>query len=774
MRGAGHALALVACCVALPAAAAAQDPPPEPPRFRADAFLDPVAREIYTIAYDGWDALGETIERYTARIDQRFSVGVRALLRKRVLYHSETSVRAFWERDRRAIIQVLGSRAQYPGRDIARRAHAEDDPPEPFWLEEFPFNEPFEPGSDQLFGESDRRAEPFQPTDDDFWLAHPLGEGADSLYRFRSGDTITLDFPDGQRFEAVQLDVLPRESDPHLISGTLWIDAASGALARAVYRLARPVEAARDIPGFREDVVETKPAFVPGFLVDVTFEMKMIAVDYSLWDFEVWLPRTIRIEGEVRFAGMVKVPVAADYRYRIESVTMTGDLEAGAQPDALGVVALKDVRFDTREEAMAFIMQLLSEDGEPAYEPLSDDFGRGTNLIAPVDPEAIEESPYLPPPIWEDAPGFPSDRDLEQYIEGLANLPAAPAAHALWNFNWGWSQTDLVRYNRVEGPAVGGRVSWPVLGPYRFGASGFFGFADLRPKVRLDIERATVLRRLKLGAYHELRPTDSESGYLGMGNSVEAFFYGRDNGEYYEATGADLSWRPPRIALQSFYARVYGELQRPAENHTDFALFRAFDRGWDFRENVAADEVEEVGGELRLSPWWGQDPAGARLGVELFGRGAAWRRPGEETRESYGQASAMVQAIVPVSGEGWQRWRVGIEAAGGNTWGQAPVQRSWFLGSAASVRGFPASTLSGPSFLRGRLEVGRTYEGFAASLFGDAGWAGPVGEFDLDDLLYGVGVGGSIMDGFIRLDFSQGLKGPRRQFRVELYLDAIL
>ncbi|MYD15092.1 MAG: hypothetical protein F4X00_15985 [Gemmatimonadetes bacterium] len=56
----------------------------------------------------------------------------------------------------------------------------------------------------------------------------------------------------------------------------------------------------------------------------------------------------------------------------------------------------------------------------------------------------------------------------------------------------------------------------------------------------------------------------------------------------------------------------------------------------------------------------------------------------------------------------------------------------------------------------------------------DAGWAGPVGEFDADEILYGVGVGASILDGLVRFDLSQGLKGPKRDFRVELYLDHIL
>ena len=732
-------------------------------RFAADAFLDPAARELYTAAYDGWDTLGEIVERYTARIDQRIAVALRMPLKDRVLYHSETSVRAFWQRDRRSVIQVLGSRSQYPGRSIAMQ---EGDLS---WLEEFPFDEPFAPGSDQLFGGANRNEEPFQPTDDDIWLAHPLGQGADTLYQFRSGDTTTITLPDGRQLAAVQLDVLPREVDPHRISGSLWIDAASGALVRGIYRLSRPFEPFRDIPAAREEAAEGY-RYVPGFLKPISFEMRLIAVDYSLWEFKAWLPRTMRFEGEL-VIGVFKVPVSTDVAYRIEAVALQDD-EAGTEVP-FGA-PLEEVHFDTRAEAMAFIAQLLSEDGGTTYEPVSHTRLTRSQWIAPNDESLIEQSPHLPPPIWENAPGFPTDDDFEEYIQRLAALPVAPTQDALWSFDWGWGGRDMLRYNRVEGPAVGGDFRWGLRGSYGLAATGHFGFADLRPKARIELERATVLRRLNLGLYHELRPTASESGYLGLGNSIDAFLFGRDNGEYHYATGADLTWHPPTAARQLFSVRAYAERQSAAETNINFALFRAFNRDWDFRPNLEADEVEEAGGEVRVSPWWGSDPVGAQFGLDLFGRGAVWRHAGDDLRHEFGQASATLRAIVPIRGSGWRRVRLGVEAAGGHTWGEAPIQRSWFLGGAGTLRGYPASTLSGLSFLRGRVELGRSYEGFGASLFGDAGWAGPADDFDADDIVYGVGVGGSIMDGIVRLDLSQGLKGPNRGFRAELYLDHIL
>lgn len=764
------AAAALACLVPAPAIATAQAPP-EQAGFADDTFLDPVARQLFTKAFDGWNELGEAIDRYTARIDQRMAVGLRTPLKDRAIYHSETAVRAFWQRNRLPVIQLLGARSRYPGRGFVMR---ESDLA---WLEELPFDGPFAPGSDHLFVGSGEGAGYFIPAENDY-LAHPLAEGADTLYRFRSRDTTTVTFPDGSRLDAVRLDVIPRVSDPHLISGALWIDPVSGGLVRGVYRVSRILNMAREFP---EDLGQTLGyRLAPGFLKPITVDVQVVAVDYSLWGFEVWLPRTVRYEGQVA-AGIVKLPISIDVAYRIESLTREDETVAAGQEAAPGGDLLAEAHFETEAEAVAFIAQRLSEGGDVIYRPIPEEqlprTGSGViplRWIAPDDPGVLEESPHLPSPIWENAPGPLPDSELVEFRQLLADIPAAPMKGVVWGLDLWWGAPDLLRYNRVEGAAAGGRFDWAMHGSYSLDVSAFFGVADLKPKVRLDVERSTVLRRLKLGAYHELRATDSEGGYLGLGNSLGAFLFGRDYGEYFGAAGADLAWRPPASARQSYSVRAYAERHWPTESNTGFALFRAFDRGWEFRSNPAADEVEEAGGEVRISPWWGRGLERAEFGFELLGRSAVWRRVDERVSESYGQASATATAIVPIIGNGWRRSRFAIEAGAGHTWGRAPVQRSWFLGGPGSLRGYPASTLSGLSFLRGRMELAGTFEGLGASLFGDAGWAGRAGDFDSDDILYGIGVGASLLDGVVRFDLSRALKGPKRGLRIDVHVDAIL
>ncbi len=224
-------------------------------------------------------------------------------------------------------------------------------------------------------------------------------------------------------------------------------------------------------------------------------------------------------------------------------------------------------------------------------------------------------------------------------------------------------------------------------------------------------------------------------------------------------------------ARESYELRAYAERQDPVSSETDFAVFHAFDSGWDFRPNVAADRVEELGGEIRLSPWWGGDPLATQLGLELYGQAARWRSTSDPAVTDYARTSAVLRLAAPIV---YPSWRLGMEVGAGTTWGSAPLQRDWFLGGTTTLRGYRASAASGSSFARGRLEIARTYDVGTLSLFGDVGWAGRRGEVDANDLLYAVGVGGSLLDGLVRLDLSQGLTRPFNQFRVDLYLDGLL
>ncbi|MCY3808278.1 MAG: hypothetical protein OXG58_02385 [Gemmatimonadetes bacterium] len=722
------------------------------------AYAGETARELHAAAQRSWQELDESVARYSALIRQRGAVRLRVPLRDRVIYRNETAVRAFWQRGQDAVTQVLGARSYYPGRETAVREGDLD------WLDDLNLEEPFEPGSDHLFFGM------MGPTSE-YPVAHPLAPGADSLYRFASGDTLTLSLPGGERFRAIRLDVSARRADQSRISGALWIEPESGALVRAVYRLSGTLELDR----FEIEWGETRPGrVVPWLLSPATFDLSTVAVEYSLWERRAWLPRRMSIDAHLR-AGILNFPVSMETSYEIESVTLK-DEESAAQVAAdLGAYAsaLEHVHFESREEALSFIARILGEGEGVAYESTSSRRD-GIRLIAPVERELLAESPALPPPIWQETPGFLSEDELERFRRML-NAITVGAEVATAAVTWGWRGHDLLRYNRVEGPAVGVRAEFALPRGFRARASGFLGIADFRPKARLDLVRSSLLRSVQLSAFHELRSTDSRAGHLGLGNSLNALLWGRDGGQYYRATGASLAWRPPRLARASYSLSVYAERQSAVANAASFSVLHAFDSDWDFPANLVADTADEWGAELWLAPLWGDDPSGARLDAELLGRAALWRTPGGGGDPVfYQQASARITAVLPVAGDSWRGWSMALEGAVGTTLGDAPAQRSWFLGGRRTLRGYPPSVREGLSYLRGRIEVARTYELASLIVFGDAGWAGDVNAFEVDGLLYGAGVGASFLDGLFRLDLSRGLTGSEGQFRVEAYLDAPL
>lgn len=380
--------------------------------------------------------------------------------------------------------------------------------------------------------------------------------------------------------------------------------------------------------------------------------------------------------------------------------------------------------------------------------------------VAPADAQAPEQ-PHESP----EAPALPVD-ELEEYVRALDALPDAPdTGRTPATFRWGWQRTDLLRYNRLEGLSLGARgqlyPSTP-LGPLSLTATVRLGSADREPNARLDVTRETLRRRVTLSGFRELAAVEEEARHLGLGNSVTALLFGRDDGDYYLRAGGALEWTPPASERASFRVRAYAERHDPASASADFALRHLGQDGWRFRPNLAADAGWDAGGEVTLAPWWGSDPRAAQGGLEIATRMAhgTW---------SYRTASLVGRLALPFPAD----FRLVLETAGGSSWGAPPEQRRFGVGGASTLRGYEPRALAGTSYARARAEVARLFAFGALSVFGDGAWAGERGEFAADDALASAGVGLSLVDGLIRADAAWGLRSPRG-FRLELYLDGIL
>lgn len=714
----------------------------------AQTYVDRSAESLHRAAMAEHERLDRSVESYTAVVRQRTGVALRMPLKDRLLYRSEGSHRLWWNRDGENLVQVLGFREQTPA-----GVNRED-------IDFDRFDVAFDPMDDRLFfGFASRDEDLGEPGDDEFWFEHPLYPEYVDHYRFSTGDTITLSLPDGRRVLAVELKVVPTEADVHRMTGALWIEPESGALVRAVYRLSDTFDAFRDIPDLQEEE-DDDLRFIPGMLKPWTADISMISVDYALWDFEVWMPRSMRIDGVVA-AGILKVPLTVDFSYEMESVTTVANRERGESEE------LPVVHFRTRSEAMAYLNELAFGEEVPyrvgRRSRASDD--GPTRYIMPEDLEFLGESPQLPPPIWESAPGFSSEAELRTMFDAVADLPDVPLPQVPATLRWGLQRPDLLRYNRVEALSVGARGQIrprTFLGPLSVTATARLGVADLEPNGRLDLTRETLRRRFMLSGYSELASIDEEARHLGIGNSIMAAFFGRDDGDYYRRSGASLEWTPPSALRRTFRIRGYSEYHRPAAIETQFALFRFWNDTWAYRPNLVAEEGWEHGVAIDVNPWWGTDPRLVQGGIDILaqaGTGVA----------DYARTSLVGRLVFPLGSD----LRFAVEAGGGAAVGAPTPQRLWHVGGTRTLRGYPPRVASGDAFGRARAELARTFSFGSVSLFSDYAWAGSRDELDLSNGLHSVGIGVSLLDGLIRLDGAHGLVRPR-DFRLEFYLDAIL
>jgi Haemolysin secretion/activation protein ShlB/FhaC/HecB len=241
---------------------------------------------------------------------------------------------------------------------------------------------------------------------------------------------------------------------------------------------------------------------------------------------------------------------------------------------------------------------------------------------------------------------------------------------------------------------------------------------------------------------------------LSFGSSVSAFLFGRDEGFYFRAAGAELQWtsdRGPRLDW-----RLFAERQRTADPRTGFSL------GAGFGPNIVAAEGTYGGLGVRYQYSYGLDPRGFRAYSDF-------RLEGAGGDSSYGRAALDVTLS--------RRLLRGVDGAltlaGGSSAGRLPMQRRWFLGGTETIRGQRADIAqSGNAFWMTRVELARPMTGARISVFGDLGWAGDrTALADVGRPLSGAGIGYSALDGLIRLDVARGIF-PREETRVNLYLDA--
>jgi hypothetical protein len=726
-----------------------------------DSYADPRTAELVTNARAARERNERLVTAYTAKVSQRIGVGIRALSRDRMLYRQELVANIEWKRDAQSKIEVVGAREGIP---VVKRG---DQVPED--LDDNVRSLVVNPAEDYL------RVMGMDEDNDGF--VYPLREGGERDYKFAAGDSTIITLPSGKKIRLTELKIIPRRSDWRLISGSLWFDADTYGLVRAVFRPARPFELQRDLePEDKEDVPKW---------VNATGEVKYVTLEYGLYENRWWMLRYSAIDAVGSMGSWLGMPI------RMERIYSDYEVEGGTPPDpnskfrpagtlrrrpddstlaGLDSVARK-IRRDSIRKAVDACVDAATDSSNMRTRAGRQEFrvrmrrctayrrdeDESLAIVLPEDTLTLVTNPSLGEPILQMG-DLITESELKGLAQSIQGLPKRPWETRVELPRGVMSLLSRARYNRVEALSlgVGGKADF---GRLVVDGQARIGLADWWPNAEVGVSVPGGAITARLAGYRRLTAANPETRPFGVVNSVWGFLAHRDDGEYFRAGGAELVLRNPGSGWWSL--RAYAEHQTSAKVETDFSLPHLFGSDAVFQPNILADRADQQGLVLTLR---GDKPLSRSL--VLSGETMLEGATGDF---QFGRGQATVRGLLTPGGP----IAVAVAASAGTSRGTLPVQSLFFLGGPATLRGYDGGVLAGEAFWTGRAEVANSFPAARVSLFSDIGWAGPRTAFGTGKPLISAGVGASMLDGLIRMDLARGLRGPKG-WRFDLYFDGVL
>jgi hypothetical protein len=717
--------------------------PPITPAMLASAFKDAGARDLLLRARAARLTQDSTLTGYDANAYERMSVGMgfKRIGRDRLLMRSERASHVMWQRDKGAIIDVKGQRSAFPmldgvgHGDINFGSAAEV---------------PYYPGRETLWVGSGLAKADVSENE----MIHPLATGAEAYYTYASGDSVGFQLPGGQRIELRELLIRPRAPKWNVAVGSLWFDASTAHLVRAVYRMAQEMDIMAVAKEANEEAPDPDDADIPRWVKPVITPMKgmvsAITVEYGLHEGRFWLPRSQTVEGEAQVSFM-HIPFKLEQRYSYSSVN-------GTEPIPDIVIAVGDTARDSVSRAAR--RERRRDECKTGKERIRaqnrSDEGLRILLRVPCDTVALAHSSELPKSIYDDGEAVFGTAERDALVSEALTLGAQPGfAPQHLTLSYGLPYT---RFNRIEGFSTGLAAEQVLGGGYSAHALVRLGVADLSPNGELSLERTDGRHTIGIGAYRRLVASNDWGDPLGFSSSLSALFFGRDEGFYYRTWGAELKGQKDDGLFNSW--RLFAEQHFDATVHTEFSVAHPGGIKGDLT-NIDAVNGKIVGVAVGHHSSFGLDPHGFRALTDVKAEGGTgtfdYSRGSLQTTLSNGVLHSFDAALT---------------VGGGTSGGQLPIQKQFFLGGVGTVRGQRAGAAIGDAFWMSSLELGTRSVGFRKIVFGDLGWAGSRTNFSHPGRpLSGAGVGASFMDGLIRIDVAKGIY-PEKSVRANLYVEA--
>jgi hypothetical protein len=716
--------------------------PPITPAILASAFKDARARDILLRARAARLTQDSTLTGYDASSYERMSVGMgfKRIGRDRLLMRSERAAHVVWRRDKGAIIEVKGQRSAFPM--LEGVGHGDAD-----------FGSigdiPYYPGRETLWiGSGLAKADVSENE-----MIHPLATGAEAYYTYASGDSVGFQLPGGQRIVLRELLIRPRQPKWNVAVGSLWFDASSAQLVRAVYRMAQEMDimaVAKEASEEDHDPDDDIPRWVKPMIMPMKAMVTAITVEYGLHEGRFWLPRSQTVEGDAQVSFM-HIPFKLEQRYSYASVN-------GTEPLPELVIAVEDTARDSvsraaRRERRRSECQTGTE--RIRRENRSDE-GLRILIRTPCDTAALARSSELPKSIYDEGEAVFGTSERDALVAEALTLGAQPEfAPQRATFSYGLPYT---RFNRIEGFSTALAADQVLGRGYSAHAQLRLGVADLSPNGELWVDRTDGRRTLGLGVYRRLVASNDWGDPLGFSSSVSALLFGRDEGFYYRTWGAELKGQKDQGIINNW--RLFGEQHFDAAVKTEFSVSHPGGVKGDLT-NINAVNGTIVGLAVGHHSSHGLDPHGFRALTDIKLEGGAgtfdYSRGSLQTTLSHSLGRSIDGALT---------------LGGGTSGGRLPIQKQFFLGGVQTVRGQRAGAAIGDAFWMTSAEFGTSNVGIREIVFADLGWAGSRTDFSHPGRpLSGAGIGASFMDGLIRIDVAKGIY-PEKSVRANLYVEA--
>ena len=375
----------------------------------------------------------------------------------------------------------------------------------------------------------------------------------------------------------------------------------------------------------------------------------------------------------------------------------------------------------------------------------------------PCDSTVLASSKELPDSPYDANEAVFSQRDAEALSSSLGLSLQPSFGPQPLQFDYSINQQ---RYNRVEGVSLGTEITWLLGAGYTASGEARIGLGDRQPNAEVRLARSNGRTTVQGAVFRRLNYTNDFGNPLSVGASLATLLYGRDEGFYYRAAGAELTWAKQTSTGQWSW-RAFGERHDPARKRWNFNLANAFRDNRVMLDNITAEKGTIGGGAAEWHASRGLDPRGWQLVSDVRAEAAGG---------SFNYARGLTEFTV--SRPLFWKFSFAQTASAGTATDSVPLQRQFYMGGLRTVRGQIAGTRVGNTYWLSRSELGFGSAATKRTVFLDLGWAGDRSNFTKPGRpIAGWGFGSSFADGLFRTDVSRGIY-PRKGTRVDLSLGA--